>query len=122
MGIDPLAAYASYSAAWKAANADQAARLLADCWATDGSLFDPETPGGVIGRDALAEYIAATHAEMPGLEVSELSAPELLGGRMRVAWSAYQAGEAKFTGIDFIEFSSDGRISQVTMFYDSTPD
>jgi len=27
-----------------------------------------------------------------------------------------------YTGTDFIEFGDDGRVQQVTMFYDSTPD
>ncbi len=61
-------------------------------------------------------------AEIVGVDISDTAEPELLGGRLRTQWKAVQDGETMFTGTDFIEFASDGRISQVTMFYDSTPE
>jgi hypothetical protein len=62
--------------------------------------------------DAYATYSAAC----------ETSEPEMLGNRLRVSWIARPDGEETYTGTDFIEFAADGRVSQVTMFYDSTPD
>jgi SnoaL-like domain len=122
VGLDPIAAYERYSAAWNANDAGQAAQLLRESWADHGVLVDPDNPEGVIGREALLEYIARTHAEMVGVDISDSSEPELLGGRMRTTWKATEAGNVMFTGTDFIEFAPDGRISRLTMFHDSTPE
>jgi hypothetical protein len=39
-----------------------------------------------------------------------------------VKWAAGQDGKEMFTGSDFVEFAADGRISRLTMLYDSTLD
>jgi ketosteroid isomerase-like protein len=122
VALDPIAAYERYSAAWNANDAGQAAQLLTESWADHGVLVDPDNPEGVTGREALLDYIARTQAEMVGLDISDSSEPELLGGRMRTTWKATESGKVMFTGTDFIEFAPDGRISRLTMFYDSTPE
>jgi SnoaL-like domain len=120
--IDPLTAYRAYSAAWNEADPGRRNRLLVQSWAVDGVLVDPDTPDGVVGRDAVAEYMAATHDGVPDLTIVERSEPEVLGTRLRVSWVARQRHEDVYTGTDFIEFADDGRIARVTMFYDSTPE
>lgn len=123
MSLDPLAAYSAYSAAWNRKD-DPGARdeLLERAWVLDGEFFDEETPDGVVGREALSQYIATTHVEMPDLIVTETSEPQLLGNRLRVSWVAMQGRSQMYTGTDFVEFAEDGRVSRVTMFYDSTPE
>jgi hypothetical protein len=123
MSLEPISAYESYSAAWGETN-DSAARkrFLERAWADDGAFFDEETPDGLVGREALSDYIAATHEEMPELVITETSQPQMLGGRLRVRWTAEQGGVHMYTGTDFLEFNVDGRISRLTMFYDSTPE
>ena len=122
MGLDPVAAYAAYSAAWREkVDAEERNALLERAWSEVGVFFDEDTPEGLVGRDALSEYIFGTHEAMPGLVVTETSEPQILGDRLRVRWEARQGGTQKFTGTDFLEFADDGRISQLTMFYDSTP-
>ena len=119
--IDPLTAYRAYSAAWnEKADAGRRNGLLAESWALDGVLVDPDTPDGVVGRTEVSEYIAAAHDTMADFVIVESSTPEVLGGRLRVSWVARQGQVEVYTGIDFIEFASDGRIARVTMFYDST--
>ncbi len=123
MSLDPIAAFIAYSAAWnEKAGPDARKKLLDQAWSQDGEFVDEETPEGLVGREALSEYIAGTHAEMPGLVISETSEPEVLRDRLRVRWVARQDGTQMYTGTDFVEFAEDGRISRVTMFYDSTPD
>ncbi|MEA2521672.1 MAG: hypothetical protein QOI81_1318 [Actinomycetota bacterium] len=123
MSLDPIWAYGSYSAAWgEKDDPDARKRLLARVWADDGAFFDEETPDGLVGREALSNYIAATHEEMPDLVVTETSQPQMLGARLRVRWVALQGGVQMYTGTDFLEFNDDGRISRLTMFYDSTPE
>jgi hypothetical protein len=121
--MDRIAAYHAYSAAWNEKDdVDARKRLLDDVWADDGEFFDEETPEGLVGVDALSEYITATHEEMPGLTVTETSEPRLLGGRLRVSCKATQGDTEPYTGTDFVEFTNEGQLSRVTMFYDSTPD
>jgi hypothetical protein len=122
VGLDPIAAYTAYSAAWN--ERDDAARntLLDQAWASDGVFIDEETPEGLVGREALSGYIALTHQEMADLVVTETSAPQVLGNRLRVRWVARQGDRQMYTGTDFVEFAKDGRVSRVTMFYDSTPE
>ena len=123
MGLDPIAAYTAYSAAWNERDDRDARNALLDrAWASDGVFVDEETPEGLIGRDALSGYIELTHREMPDLVIAETSEPEILGDRLRVRWVARQGNRQMYTGTDFIEFADDGRVSRVTMFTDSTPE
>jgi hypothetical protein len=123
VGLNPNAAYSAYSAAWnEKVDPDARKRLLEQAWSQDGAFFDEETPQGLVGREALSAYIAGTHEEMPGLVITETSEPQILGNRLRVPWAARQGDELIYTGTDFIEFAEDGRVSRVTMFYDSTPE
>jgi hypothetical protein len=119
--LDPITAYTMYSAAWNEPDPDARKDLIHRAWSDEGVLFDPETPEGLVGGDALIEYIAGTHEEMPDLIVAETAPPEVLGNRLRVRWEARQAELQVYTGTDFVEFAEDGRVSRVTMFYDSTP-
>jgi len=122
MHVGPRDAYAAYSAAWHELASAARDQLLERSWADDGTFFDPEVPNGLVGREALDAYIAETHAEMPGLVITETSELQMLGNRVRVTWVAHQDGQQTYTGTDFIEFADDGRIARLTMFYDSTPD
>ncbi|HVQ88931.1 MAG TPA: hypothetical protein VMT88_12205 [Actinomycetes bacterium] len=123
MALDPTEAYFAYSAAWnEGTNSAAREKLLESAWASDGEFFDEDTPEGLTGVQALSTYIAETHEQMPNLVISETADPVLLGNRLRVPWLARQGDTVMFTGTDFVEFAADGRVSRVTMFYDSTPD
>lgn len=122
MHLDPIGSYTSYSAAWNEKDREAREKLLDQAWAPEGALFDEETPQGLVGREALSQYIDETHEEMPGLVIVETSEPQIIGSRLRVNWEARQGSSSMYTGTDFVEFAEDGRVSRVTMFYDSTPD
>ncbi len=120
---EPIPTYFAYSAAWnEAVDLDRRTRLLDESWAADGTVFDDEWPDGLVGRAALNDYIARSHAEMPGLVIAETDAPQVVGNRLRVPWVVRQAGVERFSGTDFVEFGADGRICRVTMFADATPE
>ena len=123
MSIDPQTAFSLYTQAWDG-NLDAAARseLLSQAWAEDGELFDPETPGGLVGREALGAYIQEQHEASPGMVVSETAGPEVLGNRLRGRWAQHEDGVLTYSGTDFVEFAEDGRIQRLTMFYDSSPE
>jgi hypothetical protein len=123
MSIDPRTAFSLYAQAWDG-KLDAAARseLLSQAWADDGELFDPETPGGLVGRAALGAYIQEQHEASPGMVVSGTAEPEMLGDRLRGRWAQYEDGVLTLSGADFVEFAEDGRIQKLTMFFDSSPE
>ena len=86
-------------------------------------MFDPESPDGVVGADALGKYIQAQHEESPGMVVTGIGDPELLGDRLRAPWVQHDGiGVKAYSGVDFVEFAKDGRIERLTMFFDEIPD
>ena len=111
--LRPEDAYGLYSRAWN--EPERAAGLLEECWAQDGVYADDEVPDGIVGRAALVDLIAATHAALPGFRVWETSPPRLLAGRLGLTWSQ-EGGDPleSLAGADVIEFAADGRIARVT--------
>jgi hypothetical protein len=111
--LRPEDAYELYSRAWN--DPAHAPALLEECWAEDGVYADDEVPDGVIGRAAMADMIATTHADLPGFRVWETSRPRMLAGRLGVTWTQEGGDPAQsIAGSDVIEFASDGRIARVT--------
>jgi hypothetical protein len=110
--------YAAYGRAWNADDPEERAALLRSVWADRAVYVDDEVPDGLRGADAVLGYIADSHAEMPGLVVSDTTAPKLVDGRLLVRWSAAQDGEQRYSGTDVVEFAPDGRIARVTNFFD----
>ena len=118
MQSDPIETYATYSRAWNEDDPGARAALLRSVW-TDGSVYvDDEVPQGLRGEEALLGYIADSRSEMPGLVVSDTSAPKLVDGRLLVRWRAIQDGQQRYSGTDVVEFAPDGRISRITNFFD----
>jgi hypothetical protein len=111
--LRPEDAYALYSRAWN--EPERTLVLLDECWAQDGVYADDEVPDGVVGRAALAELIAETHADLPGFRVWETSPTRMLAGRLCVTWTQ-EGGEPResISGSDVIELAPDGRIARVT--------
>ena len=122
--MDPRTAFSLYSQAWDGSiAANERSDLLARAWADGGALFDPESPDGVVGADALARYIEAQHEDSPGMVVSEIGEAELVGDRLRGKWVQHDSDGVKaYSGVDFVEFAEDGRIKRLTMFFDEIPD
>lgn len=111
-------AYDIYSRAWNIKDEGERRRLLLRVWTDDAVYVDDEMPNGLLGADALLRYIGDSHAEMPGLVVTDASSPRTLRGRMLVRWVATEGDEQRYSGSDVVEFAADGRIARVTNFYD----
>ena len=111
--MDPRDAYERYERAWN--EPGNAAALLEEGWAEGGVYADDEVPEGLVGRAALATFIAATHQDMPGFRVWRTCEPRFLAGRLAVTWSAVGGDPPiESAGTDVIEFDADGRITRVT--------
>jgi hypothetical protein len=115
---DLLAAVHSYDEAWAETDSEHRRALLQAVWADDGVYVDPEVPRGVCGPQALAGFIESSRAQYPGLEIVATSELAVLGDRAWYSWKASTSAGESFTGVDFFEFASDGRVARVTNFYD----
>ncbi|HET9085064.1 MAG TPA: hypothetical protein VFN41_11750 [Candidatus Limnocylindrales bacterium] len=111
--MDRMHAYELYERAWN--EPERAAALLADCFTKDGVYADDEVADGVVGPSALADLIAATHAEQPGFRVWATSSARMLAGRLAITWAS-EGGDPPIrqAGSDVIEFVPEGRISRIT--------
>lgn len=117
--MDSREAYDAYLRAWNVQDRGELQELLAGAWSDEGVYIDDEVPEGLVGRDALIGYIAESHAETPGLLVSDATVPKMLGERMLARWVAGPKGdEQRYSGTDVVEFGLDGSIVRVTNFFD----
>ena len=70
-----------YDELWAEHDAASRRAILSEIWAEDGVYVDPEVPGGVHGREALSDFVATSHDEMPGLDIRATSPLVVLGER-----------------------------------------
>ncbi|MGH7682087.1 MAG: nuclear transport factor 2 family protein [Candidatus Eiseniibacteriota bacterium] len=116
---DHAATVHRYDEVWNTRDAASRLAILSEIWAEDGVYVDPEVPDGVHGRDALSDFVATSHDEMPELDIGATSPLVVLGERGWYRWQATTGSGETFDGIDFIEFADDGRIQRLTNFYDA---
>ena len=117
MTLDPIAALRAYDEAWKISDYETRLASLRTIWAEDGLYVDPDVPEGARGPEGLAAVIDAQLEQYPGMSIVS-SAPDVLGDRAWLRWSATLASGETFTGVDFFEFAQDGRIARFTGFYE----
>jgi len=115
---DHVAMVRRYDEVWAERNAARRLDALSKIWAEDGFYVDPDVPEGVLGAEALSDFVAASFEEMPGLTITAISDVAVLGDRAWYRWKATTADGQSFEGTDFIEFAPDNRIQRVTNFYD----
>jgi len=112
------AAVRAYEVAWNETDADRRMSALELAWADDSVYVDDDVPEGLVGREALAEYIAEEHEGDPGLVITTTRALVILGDRGWLQWIARSPAGSESGGTDFIEFAADGRIARLTDFLD----
>ena len=117
MTLDPIAVLRLYGDAWAIPDYESRLTLLRTIWADDGLYSDPDAPEGARGPEALATVIDAQLEQYPGMSIVS-SAPDVLGDRAWLRWSATLGTGETFTGVDFVEFAPDGRIARLTGFYE----
>ena len=117
MTLDPSAALRLFEEAWTIPDYESRLVSLRTFWADDGLYLDPDVPEGVRGPEALATEIERQLKLYPGMSIVS-SAPDFLGDRAWLRWTATLASGDSFSGVDFVEFAADGRIARLTDFYE----
>jgi hypothetical protein len=119
MEHDLAAVVRRYDEVWAERDVARRREILATIWTDDTLYVDPDVPDGLVGADALVDFIEASFAQYPGLAITAISEVAVLHDRAWYRWRQTSANGQAFDGTDFIEFDADGRIQHLTGFYDS---
>ena len=104
--------------AWMASNQPSRLAVLEEIWADDGVYVNAFDEGLVVGRQAVADYMAFGMADNY-LEVTDWKPIYLHNERVQIRWrDCCLDGTILLTGTEYGEFDSDGRFSRVTSFWD----
>ena len=105
--------------AWMAPDRATTLAVLEEIWAADGvyvNAFDEEP---MVGRQAVADYMAFGMADNY-LEITDWKPIYLHNDRVQIRWrDCCPNGTILLTGTEYGEFDSDGRFSRVTSFWDA---
>jgi hypothetical protein len=104
--------------AWMAP--DQATRraILEEIWAEDGIYVNAFDDQPVVGRQAVADYMAFGLAENY-IEITDWKPIYLHNDRVQIRWrDCCPNGTLLLTGTEYGEFDANGRFSRVTSFWD----
>jgi len=113
--LDPIAAY---GAAWLETDDARRLELLERAWDDDAVYCDPLDR--VVGRQALADHIAATQAALPGGSIAITTEPVRHHDAAFFRWAMRDAaGTTVLTGFDVVQLREDGAIARLTGFFDT---
>jgi hypothetical protein len=72
------------------------------------------------GHSGIDQLAQGAQAQFPGCEFQRTSAVDVHHDRVRWSWALTRAGSraALATGVDYAQVADDGRLSEVTGFYD----
>ena len=106
-----------YLEAWNETDAERRRALIARTWTEDASYLDPVLCGR--GHDGIDAMVEAVHAKYPGLKFARSSQIDTHNDRVRFGWTfAPEQGPAMARGLDIAVVAADGRLAQVTGFFD----
>ena len=91
---------------------------LETCLSEDAVVVHPEA-GVIQGFEAIAGFVGAFHAGSGGASVIATTGVDAHHGRGRFEWAIESADGTRLGhGVDFVEFTDDGRIAAVAIFAD----
>jgi hypothetical protein len=106
-----------YDEVWAERDVARRREILAEIWTENTVYLDPDVPDGLVGPDALVDFIEASFEEYPGLTVTATSEVDVLRDRAWYRWRQTSDNGQASDGVDFIEFDAEGRILRLTGFY-----
>jgi hypothetical protein len=107
-----------YNQAWREPDQARRRQLLAEAWSDTASYLDPTLTASIVGIDALVDHIDGALAFFDAAEVHAVGPVVTLGSRSMFRWELRHDAEVLASGTDFVEHSTDGRITGLTNFFD----
>jgi hypothetical protein len=107
-----------YFAVWNEADGNRRRELIAGIWASDGSYVDPLSEAD--GPDALDALVGGFHQRFPGHRFRLIGSVDAHHDRARWSWELFgpDGGAPMLVGVDFAVFAADGRLREVTGFFE----
>jgi hypothetical protein len=106
-----------YFAIWNQTDPDRRRELIATTWTDDASYVDPLFEAS--GPAALDEMVATVHQRYPDHRFRLTAPVEAHHDRARWGWELGVPGEPPIVaGVDFAVLAEDGRLREVTGFFE----
>ena len=106
----------TYVDAWNEPSADARGRMLAEVMHGESTYTDPNV--ALTSRADLDAYIGEVLRKYPGRRIVRTSGVDVHHRHCRFNWRLIKPdGTQGLESIDFVEFTSDGRIARVTGFF-----
>lgn len=109
-----------YLAIWNENDTATRQELITQTWAVDCRYVDPVFDAS--GHDEIDALVEGFHRQFPGLRFHRTGKIESHHDRLRFTWELLSAeGERQATGTDVATLAPDGRLLEVTGFFDEAP-
>lgn len=109
-----------YFAVWNETDADRRRELIAETWDERCRYADPVAD--VAGHHGIETMVSGFHEQFSGLTFVRIGAIEAHQDRLRFTWNLMPLdGERIAAGTDVAVLSPDGRLADVTGFFDQLP-
>lgn len=111
-----------YFAMWNEIDTTRRREVIRKTWSEDGSYVDPMFSAE--GPDALDAMVAGVHERFPGHRFRKTGAVEAHNDRARWGWelAGPEGGPPVAAGFDFAVLAPDGRLREVTGFFEQPTD
>ncbi len=111
-----------YFAMWNEANPTRRREVIEATWTSDASYVDPMFDAE--GPDALDAMVAGVHEQFPGHHFRPTGAVDVHNDRARWDWELVgpDDGSTVVAGVDFAVLAPDGRLREVTGFFEQPTD
>jgi hypothetical protein len=109
----------TYFAMWNETDATRRRGLIEAAWTPDASYLDPMFAAD--GPDGLDALVAGVHQQFPGHRFRLTGAVDVHHDRARWGWELVgpDGGGVVAAGVDFAVLATDGRLRQVTGFFEA---
>jgi hypothetical protein len=106
-----------YFAMWNETDPAQRREVIEATWSPEASYVDPLFAAD--GPDALDAMVAGVHSQYPGHRFRLTGAVDIHHDRARWGWElAPESGPPVAVGVDFAVLDADGRLREVTGFFE----
>jgi len=114
---DPSTIVRTYIEMWNETDPERRRELVAQALTDDASYLDPLMAGN--GVPEISDMIGAAQQQYPGHRFALVSGPDVHHDRVRFTWSmGSPTGEPVAVGVDFARTTDDGRMCDVTGFFE----